>query len=142
MSRAPALPARFSPRQTKIFKKSYTENVLYTENYSEAEFNQAFHQRWIQDLSKAGHEEWNLDDRTLTAVAAKELQLIQDLMKLRENIHVTREQQGIAAMRSRENAFQGELQTLLRTPEVVERYHRLKNAFYTRNQQYLVKPTR
>ncbi|MBX3022972.1 MAG: FHA domain-containing protein [Bdellovibrionales bacterium] len=128
-------PARFAPKQNRTYKKSYTENVLYTENYTDTEMNREFRSRWLADLAKAARTDWKVDEKTVMSLASKEQQLIADLLRLREGIQVQRETEGIAQMRARENAFSQELLTLLKSPQLVDKYMRLKRSFFTKNQQ-------
>lgn len=137
---APAVP-RYQPRQTRVFKSTYTENVLYTENYTDTEMNADFRQRWMADFAKAARAD-NIDDKIISAVASKELQLIQDLQRLRDAIQPQQEAQGIVQMKAREAAFKKDLLTLLKTPQQVEKYQRLKRGFLTRNQAALARQTR
>lgn len=126
--KVPAPPERNSPRQAPEFKSSYTDNILFTPGFTNAEYNQTFHENWIQDLTKTMRDDWHGDVRLVGRLSARELQLIQDLQKLKGNV---------AAMRAREAQFQKELETVLGSAALVESYHRLKQAYYARNLRYL-----
>src|SRR5690606_5051810 len=50
---APPMRQRFEPKQTRGFKKSYTDNALYTTLYIEAELNSEFRSLWLTEVEKA-----------------------------------------------------------------------------------------
>ncbi len=119
--------------KTPGFKKTYTDNVLSTSNYVDAELNMDFRNLWIKDLSRAATKEWKLEAKTVSDIATKEIVLIQDLSRLK----------GMPAqMRQRESQFMKELQQQLGKKVTTEKFMRLKRTFYTRNQVYLTRETR
>lgn len=134
---APMVPATkpVNPEAGKTpgFKKSYTDNVLLTSNYVDAELNMDFRSLWIKDLSRAATKEWKLDAKTVNEIASKEIVLIQDLSRLKG---------APAQMRERESQFMKELQQQLGKKVTTEKFMRLKRTFYTRNQVYLTRETR
>lgn len=132
VTHAPPPVRRFTPRQTKSFKKSYTENVLYTENYVASELNREMQRLWLADLRKTGRSDWHVNDKTINAVIAKERQLIHDLLRLREDIQPARAQDGIHQMQAREGRFQQELRALLGA-RAADRFLQLKRSFFARN---------
>jgi hypothetical protein len=119
--------------KTPGFKKSYTDNVLLTSNYVDAELNMDFRSLWIKDLSRAATKEWKLDAKTVTEIASKEIVLIQELSRLKGTP---------TQMRQLESQFMKELQQQLGKKVTTEKFMRLKRTFYTRNQVYLTRETR
>jgi hypothetical protein len=119
--------------KTKSFKKTYTDNVLGTLNYVDAELNMDFRALWLKDLSRAAAKDWKLDAKTVNDIANKEIVLIQDLNRMKNNA---------AQMRQRESQFMKELQSRLGKRANTDKFMRLKRAFYTRNQVYLTRETR
>lgn len=130
---APAVVKNLTVTQTTpVFKKSYTENVLFTSNYVDAELNMDFRAMWMKDLRKAARE-WKVDEKTLNLIASKEIALIQELHRMRS---------APEQMRQREGQFARELQGYLGKKGSVEKFMKLKRAFYTRNQVYLARENR
>lgn len=125
---------RFEPAVSKPYKKSYTENALYTESYLDLELNPSFRSQWLVDLNKAATAEWKIDMATARVIADKELMLLQDLKRLRDNVDGQNENPGIQAMRDREAIFQKDLETLLKGKALTEKYSRLKKAVFARLQ--------
>jgi hypothetical protein len=135
--------APFAPSQTKGFKKSYTDNILYTSNYADAELNSDFRAAWLKELSRAARSEWKLSETALSSIAAKEIVLIQDLSRIRGTIVAAdQERDGATRMRAREDQFLRELKEQLGKKSSVDAYMKLKRGFYTRNQVYLVRENR
>ncbi len=131
-----------SPPQDKSFKKTYTDNVLFTVNYVDAELNMDFRALWIKNLNKVGRGEWKLTARALGSIATNELVLIQDLGRIRNSIGPAQESDRVGQMRQRESQFIKELQKQLGKKATVEKFMKLKRSFYTRNQVYLSRENR
>lgn len=135
--------APFSPVQSKGFKKTYTDNILYTMSYADAELNSDFRAAWLKELTRAARSEWKLSETALSSIAAKEIVLIQDLNRIRGTIVAAdQERDGAARMRAREDQFLRELKEQLGKKTSVDTYMKLKRGFYTRNQVYLVRENR
>jgi|GEM_PF-5285515 len=130
---ASAKPVDPDSGKTSGFKKSYTDNVLATLNYVDAELNMDFRALWIKDLGRTAQKEWKLDAKTVNEIANKEIVLIQDLNRLKT---------APAQMRQREQQFMRELQQQLGKKVTTDKFMRLKRSFYTRNQVYLTRETR
>jgi pSer/pThr/pTyr-binding forkhead associated (FHA) protein len=125
---------RFEPAQSKLYKKSYTDNALYTENFIDMELSPGYRTQWLVDFNKTATSEWKIDMATARVIADKELMLLQDLKRLREAVDAQNETPGIQAMRDRESMFQKELDTLLKGKALSEKYSRLKKTVFARLQ--------
>ena len=137
---APSLPhhsGHFEPKQTHKFRGTYTDNVLYLQSYVEAEQNSDFHRKWSSELGRVAAQEWKMDPFVTGSVLNKEQILIQDLNRIRGNIHTDTEQEGISQMRSREALFLKDLEATFKNRSAVERFLKFKRSFYMRNQAYL-----
>jgi hypothetical protein len=132
----------FAPPQNKIFKKTYTDNVLFTLNYAEAEMNMDFRSQWIKDLNRVGKRDWKMDSRILGGIATNELVLIQDLNRMRNAVGPASDSDRVGRMRQREAQFVKELTRQLGKKASLEKFMNLKRAFYNRNQVYLTRETR
>jgi len=142
----PAQAAKAKPvvetGQTRTFKKSYTDNVLYTTNYLEAELNGDFRATWLKDLTRAAQKEWKLDGKAINLIAGKEMALIQDLKRIKSSVPRDQQSKALAQMRQRESQFMRELQGHLGRNVTTDKFMRLKRTFYTRNQVYLTRENR
>jgi len=121
----------FHPAQTKDYKKTYTENILFTENYLNRELSSSWRRKWLADLNKAAKADWKLEERVISELASKENALLQDLSHMRAQL---RSEAGIRDMRAREDKFVREVQSLLGTRTATERFFKLKRSFHSRNQ--------
>lgn len=131
--------ARFEPRQSKGFKKSYTDNVLFTTLYLDAELNSEFRNLWLAEMQRTAQNEWKVDARSIHALSEKEFSLLQDLRRLRDAVQAQNEEEGIQKMRERENTFMIDATAILHDKGTLEKYMKLKKNFFNRNQAYLVK---
>ena len=129
--------ARFLPKQNRKYRNTYTENVLYLENYLAAEQNRDFHKLWQTELSRVGAGEWKLAPGAANAVLARELSLLNELGTIRDGLTVDREQEGTIQMRAREAEYLHDLEAMLKSRAAVDRFLKFKRAFYVRNQVYL-----
>jgi len=133
----PSRPTRFIPRQSRKYRNTYTENVLYLENYVGAEQNIDFHKRWVADLNKIASSEWKIDAWSLAPIAVEEQALIQDLDNIKNNMMTDKVQEGMDKMHAREDKFLRDLDGVFKTRAGTERFLKFKRSFYTRNQAYL-----
>ena len=136
-ARQPA--ARFEPKQSRKYRASYTDNVLFLENYVDAEQNADFRKRWVSELNKAAVGDWKMNESAMAPLVAKEQSLIQDLNRIKNGITTDRERDGVNQMRARETAFQHDLDGIFKKRTSVDRFLKFKRDFYVRNQQYLTK---
>ncbi len=134
-------PSRFEPKLTRKYRASYTENVLYLENYVAAEQNARFRSRWLAELGRVAVNDWKLDQGLLSSLSFKEQTLIQDLNRIRNGMTIEKEQEGINQMRVRETLFQRDLESFFKSRASVDRFLKFKRSFYIRNQAYLSKET-
>ncbi len=121
---------KFEPQQSRGFKKSYTDNFLYTVEYIEKEFDPRTRALWVAKFNAAA-KQWKLDAKTVSAVAEREWAMIQDLLRLRNNIDGRSEKPGIQAMRDREALFFVEAEKLFRAKSTVDKFNRLKRTFFS-----------
>lgn len=135
-TRTPNSPVKkkYEPVQTKGFRKTYTDNILFTPEFLDLESSTPYRQQWLSEFNKVATSEWKLEANTAKIVMEREGSLITDLKRLRESIDGGSEQPGIQAMREREAAFQMELNTLLKGKPLTEKFVKLKKTFFTRLQ--------
>jgi len=133
----PERPHRYEPKMSKKYRSSYTDNVLYLENYVGAEENIDFHKRWLLELNKVASSDWKIDSWTLAPVAVEEQSLIQDLSRMKGTIMTDKIQEGVNKMHAREDKFMHDLDGVFKNRAGTERYLKFKRAFYLRNQAYL-----
>ncbi len=130
----PAPKKKYEPVQSKGFRKTYTDNILFTPEFLVLETSGAYRNQWLAEFTKAATSEWKIDPNTAKIVMDREGTLLNDLKQLRENIDGSAEQPGIQAMREREAAFQLELNTLLKGRPLTDKFVKLKKTFFTRLQ--------
>jgi hypothetical protein len=120
---------RFEPRQSRNIRSTYSENVLYLENYVNTETGQEMRRRWAQEVNKAAISEWKLDAQLMPHLLLQEKILVEDLERIRMTTPATREQEVLERMRARESAFMQELNGVFKNRAGVDRYLRLKRSF-------------
>ncbi len=119
----------YRPKQSKGYKKSYAENMLFTLNFDEAELNRDFRRKWIRELTKAVRI-WKLDPLTVRGLIDKEIQMLADLRRIKTTLSAKNETQVLAQMRQREQVFMRDLRNLLKSNANVDRFLKFKRGFF------------
>ena len=123
----------YQPQQTKMFKKSYSENMVFTAGFEGSEVDMEFRRKWIAEMSKKA-KSWKVDSEDLSWAADKELKLILDLRRMKTAIiSQSTEKAILEKMLKREEVFLKELEGRLKSKQVVEKFLKLKAGFYSRN---------
>lgn len=122
--------------QTPEFKKTYTDNVLYTTGYIDSELNMDFRADWLKNLSRTATREWKLSEKTIAGIAGKEILFLQDLKRFRAQMVRDPQPQIMTKMRERETVYLRDLQALLGSKVSVDKFMRHKRAFFARNPVY------
>lgn len=127
------------PKMGRKYRSSYTENVLYLENYVASEENQDFRKKWESELNKIAGNEWKIDSWIIGPLGRDEQLLVQDLNRIKEGTSPDREKEGIEKMHAREGKFMLELDGIFKSRSAVERFLKFKRSFYQRNQAFLTR---
>ncbi|MGZ3721936.1 MAG: FHA domain-containing protein [Bdellovibrionales bacterium] len=128
---------KYDPKKSKKYRSSYTENVLYLENYVAAEENAEFRKQWMTELNRVASNDWKVDTWSISPIGVLEQNLVQDLEHIKTTINPDKEQEGIEKMHAREGKFLKDLDAVFKTHANVERFLKFKRSFYQRNQAYL-----
>jgi hypothetical protein len=131
---APVERPHFVAPTTPEFKRTYTDNVLYTTNFGQIELSAGYRRSWILELNKVGVSDWKLSENVIVPLVAKEMNLVQDLVRLRSGILAEQQKDGIARLRAREAQFQNDLRAMLKSKDLVDRFYKFKKSFFQKNQ--------
>ena len=120
--------ALYEPEQTEEFKKSYTDNVLYTKEYYEFE-SQENRDKWALEATTYLIEELELSENEVAQVLGKEAGLLQSLFEIRERIDKRTSAVRIGEMREKEQFFTVEVRNLMGRKKF-KKFQEFKNQFY------------
>lgn len=119
----------YSPTKDNNFKASYTDNILYTNQYLEFEHDDEYRSQWIVSTKEFLIQEAKLIDDKADELLSKEGTLIIALSG--ENIDGLRPEKGISRMNETEGEFNKFLAQNLK-PETIKLLKEKKQAFYER----------
>ena len=67
---------KFVPKQDKVYKDSYVDNVIYTEGYAANALSLKYKQRWTVRLDRFLQRELDLDDRVVAKLVPEEAKFV------------------------------------------------------------------
>lgn len=105
----------FSPKKTSEFKSTYTDRVLYTENFAELSLQKEYREDWILELQTFFVDDLELSENALVPFISQEANMIKELVDQSKRINGKFIEQGIAKMREIEDEFVTKLKSNLRS---------------------------
>jgi pSer/pThr/pTyr-binding forkhead associated (FHA) protein len=121
---------KFSPAQTVDLKETYTDAVIYTQNfvtaYQEAEFQKKLYKAASAYLLKT----WRVDEDKSIQVLSMSSALVKELNEKRQAIHPDFVKDGIAKMHALEKQSMDRMKTVLGSEVRLESYRRFERKFY------------
>ena len=120
----------FKPRQTRTFKPTFVENMLFTEHYEEIENDPRYRTQWMAELNRVALGAWHLNGGVVTKLGNKEQALIRTLSR-----SMAEDSPSLGAtmlkLQAIETQFQGEMNGLI-GPKIYAQFMALKRANYGR----------
>lgn len=127
------IDAIYKPAKSPMFKESYMECVLYTENFATVILGSKFQEVWIRELNRFFLNDLELHEDTIVEFIKLESRLVSDLMEMSREIPKAEKESVLEKMREREADFRLQLSELLKGRQNVERFQGFKKEFYDRN---------
>jgi hypothetical protein len=130
----------FNPKQSPAYKGSYTDNVLYTENfihyYTE---DPVFQGKWIRELNKFFDKDLELDDKIVVKFIPLEETLVRKLIRLKASITPATKDVGVGKMRAEEKDSLEKMKKLLSSSQDYEKFSAFRKSFYEEYKKVKVK---
>ncbi len=127
------LSKEFHPEKVPEFKDSYTERVLYTEDYVDVELNKAYREQWILELQEFFIHELRLDENNLVPFIAHEANLIRELDSEMKKINGNFVDQGVERMEEIERDFLKKIKDSLKKKNDFKKVMEFKKKFFNEN---------
>jgi len=121
---------KFNPKQTSNYKESYTDNVLYTENFIAIMTDEAYQNRWVVELNKFIVNDLDSSDDIIVTFITLESGLIKELGELRMQINPEFEEEGIAKLREAEARIDLQFNELFRNNEEYIKFKEFRQKFF------------
>lgn len=120
----------FNPPKTPGYKKSFTENVIYTLDFDTIVENEEFQNAWILKLNDFMTKDLELSEDIAINYISAEGALVKDLSSAAKELHPKFLEQGIQKMRDKEEASMGWLKTKINSPDQWEKFSNFRQNFY------------
>jgi pSer/pThr/pTyr-binding forkhead associated (FHA) protein len=121
---------KFEPPQSDFIKSNYTDNILYTRNYSQVYSDPQLQEKWIHELNRMFSKEFELDDDTIVKFVALESTLVGRLQQEKDQIVPDFAQLGIDKMRQIEKTTVSEMKALLKDPFRMRKFQAYSEKFW------------
>ncbi len=106
----------YNPKTDDIFKSTFTDNILYTTNYSDSVNNSKYKEKWTLALNEFFLKTLNLHETTVAKYMGVESKTLMVLEDLRSSLNATNEEtlnSGLNKMREEELEKTNEIKDLL-----------------------------
>lgn len=120
----------YVPEQSRTFKASYTDNVLYTKNYLEHERHKNVRNRWIVALNRYGIDKLDMNNEVIVKMLAREAALLKQLEKMKGEIDGKDPATEIAAMRDLEEKYRQQLIAIVGSDEKFKSFLAFKANYF------------
>jgi hypothetical protein len=124
---------KFSPKMTDDFKGSYTDNVLYTNNYANFKLNPDNQGPWIKELNKFFVNDLGLNENAIVSFISVESSLVGQLKDLRAVVHLENQKNDIQKMTDAEAASVSEMVAILGSQEKYNQFRQFEKEYFTKN---------
>lgn len=126
---------RFEPEMTTEFLPTYTERVLYTEQYVARELEKSYREDWILKLNEYFVNELKLSENVIVTFIAKESNLLKELQTMRDGINPNFIEENKARMSELEKVFVDEVRRVLKSESNFKKFEKFKRDFYLQAHQ-------
>jgi colicin import membrane protein len=121
---------KFLPEQDRRYKDTYTDNILYTEGFYLVKSDPVIRKEWTLKLNQFLINEFEVDEDVVVRFLPIESRLITELAELVPQISPNFVNDGIERLRTAEQSFQIEIQSVLGGPENYKKFWAFQGQFY------------
>ena len=116
----------FEPETIQKFHQSYTDNVLYTKDYTKLEIEGKSRDAWNVRLNRWALRSLDMSNEAVVNFLAKEVALTKKLAQMKDDIDGKNPEKGIEKMRAFEKKYLPRLEKILGGPEQFEKFFAFK----------------
>lgn len=121
---------KFEPELTNDFLPTYSDRVLYTEDYVKNELAKDYRQEWILKLNDFFVNDLGLSENVIVTFIAKESNLLKDLQGMREGINPQFVKESREDMLKLEKRFTDEVRRVLKSKKNYKKFQTFKKKYY------------
>ncbi len=121
---------KFEPELKAKYLSTYTDRVLYTENYVNNELEKDYRQEWILKLNEFFVNDLGLSENVIVTFIAKESNVLKDLQSMREGINPQFVKESREDMLKLEKRFTDEVRRVLKSKKNYKKFQSFKQKYY------------
>ncbi len=122
----------YIPIQTKEWRNSYTDRILYLESYADFKTNQLYTDKWTQHLTNVENARLlKLNEDDMIRFIAREMNLVNQLYALQKTIDARQLDLGIAKLKAAESDAKKDFLNILKSEENVATMMKWEKQFVT-----------
>ncbi|MBT4791844.1 MAG: hypothetical protein HON90_09760, partial [Halobacteriovoraceae bacterium] len=126
---------KFSPRKSDSFKKSITENVLYTKGFDQIWLSDKFQKEWTIKVEEIIIFKLRIKDYSVVQYVTEELKLTRTLLGMSKKIKFNKQKEQIAEMKLFESNYEKKLIKVLGGKTNYNRMYSFKKKFFIKFKQ-------
>jgi pSer/pThr/pTyr-binding forkhead associated (FHA) protein len=126
---------RFNPKQTDSYKKSYTDNIIYTARFKELWPTDALQKEWTIKVDEIIVYKLKLKDYKVVKYISEEFKLVRNLINMSKKIKLKTEQKQIEEMRIFEKKYRKRLIDLMNGKKNLKQMHSEQKKFFINYKQ-------
>ena len=123
----------FHPRQNYLYKKTYTDNLLYTKKYLDFELNKSLRRSWTAAAEKFATHYLHLKKKKVAKALEIEKRMVKEMDGWRRKVRVDDTKGGIHKMRAAEAYGRRKMTELLGGSHNYGKLQYLKKRFFSKN---------
>lgn len=123
---------KFTPTLTDSYKKSYTDNVIYSKRFMEIFTSDDFQKKWVVELTDIMTRKLDLTDYKVVGYISEELKMVQALIDLRLKIRLETVDVRTLEMREVEETSVAKLKKIIGSEEKYQQLQTLTKEFFVR----------
>lgn len=121
---------KFRPVQTAGYKDSYTDNVLYTQQFIAIMSNDEFQNKWVIDLNSYLVGTLDLEDSVIVKYISYENKLLKELISMVSSIIPENAEKMIEKMRTLESDYQQDIKSLFVNDEQYKKFKFFRKKYF------------
>lgn len=131
---------KFMPQRDRVFRNTYTDNIIYLEDYAEIKSDPDIKKAWTLALNQFFVKELDMDERIIVAFMAIESPLVRELTEMSTKIQIKNQESDISRMRAFEDLSTPRLIEVVQGRENYDKFRNFEMKFYDEYSNKLIVP--
>ncbi len=127
--------SQYKPQMNKDYRQTYTDNILFKEQYVEMKLDNQLQDQWALNLNEFFVKELKLNEESMVRFIGMETKLIKQLVVLRSSVEMKYLEEGLKRMQDAEAAETANILTLLKSQKNYEKLRLREKIFLSQVKQ-------